>query len=171
MSSVIRLVWAAVAAMTMAGCVPLNDPYGPGPYNQPPYNQPPPAAVGPATERKVERALQRYAARIAMMDAPGVAAMYTPDGVWERQSGTLHGREQIRNAVASTGGVRVVSNEMIMRSISYNGPALIQVGDFRQSLRLANGKTAHVEGRFEATWIQGPYGEWLIHRMVTRASR
>lgn len=166
MCSVVRLVLAAIAAVTMAGCIPLQDTFGPGPG---PYDQPPPIAIGPATERQIERALQRYAARIAMMDAPGVAAMYTPDGIWERQSGTLHGREQIRNAVASAGGVRVMSNEMIMRSISYNGPALIQVGEFRQSLRLANGNSANVEGRFEATWIQGPYGEWLIHRMVTRA--
>jgi uncharacterized protein (TIGR02246 family) len=164
MRQVRNVVLAAAAVSLLTGCIPLPQTI----YDQPP---PPPIAVGPATERQIEGALQRYAARIALMDAPGVAAMYTPDGVWERQSGTLYGRDAIRQAVASTGGVRVLSNEMIMRNISYNGPALIQVGEFRQSLRLANGKTANIEGRFEATWVQAPYGEWLIHRMVTRAGK
>jgi uncharacterized protein (TIGR02246 family) len=162
MSKFSRACLAVVAALTAAGCIPL-----PQIYDQPP----PPISYGPQTERQVTRALQRYSARIAAMDAPGVAAMYTPDGVWERQSGPLYGREAIQNAVASTGGVRVLSNEMIMNHMSYNGPALLQVGEFRQTLRLANGKTANVEGRFEATWIQGPYGEWLIQRMVTRAGK
>jgi uncharacterized protein (TIGR02246 family) len=159
MRQVHALFLVAAAALTATACIPLPQT----------YEQPPPIAVGPATERQIESALQRYASRIAAMDAPGVAAMYTPDGVWERQSGTLYGREAIRQAVASTGGVQVLSNEMIMHNLSYNGPALIQIGQFRQSLRLANGKTANVEGRFEATWVQASNGEWLVHRMVTRA--
>ena len=100
-----------------------------------------------------------------------VAEMYTPDGVWERQSGPLYGRDAIRAAVSSTSGVRVLANEMIMQHMSYNGPAVMQVGEFRQTLRLANAKIVNVAGRFEATWVPDPNGEWLIQRMVTRAGK
>lgn len=162
MKKVDRVCVAVVAAMTAAACVPLNNI-----YNQPP----PPIAYGPATERQVDRALQRYARMFAAMDGPAVAQMYTPDGVWERQAGPLYGRDAIRDAIMSTGGVRVLSYDMIMHTMSYNGPNLSQVGEFRQSLRLANGKVVNIDGRFEATWVQGGNGEWLIQRMVTRANK
>lgn len=129
-----------------------------------------PIAYGPQTERQVERALQRYARLIAAMDAPAIADMYAPDGVWERQSGPLRGRDAIRDAIAAQ-GARVMSNEMITANMTYNGPAVIQAGEFKQSVRLPNGKVVDANGRFEATWMRGPDGEWWIHRMVTRAGK
>jgi uncharacterized protein (TIGR02246 family) len=162
MKTVDRVCLAAVAAMMAAACVPLKDIYNP---------EPPPIAYGPATERQVERALQRYSKLFAAMDGAGVAQMYTPDGVWERQAGPLYGRDAIRDAIMSTGGVRVLSYEMTTLNMSYMGPALSQTGEFKQALRLANGKTVNVDGRFEATWVQNSSGEWLVQRMVTRANK
>jgi ketosteroid isomerase-like protein len=66
------------------------------------------AVAGPTTEQQIESALQRYSGRIMAMDASAVADMYAPDGVWERQSGPLRGRDAIRAALAETGGVRVL---------------------------------------------------------------
>ena len=54
-------------------------------------------------------------------------------------------------------------------SLAYNGPAVIQTGSFQQSARI-NGKVANASGRFEATWVRGPHGEWFIQHMVTRPS-
>src|SRR6185436_7096270 len=82
----------AAALIAVAGCMPLMEK-GPPPE---------PIAYGPATERQVEKSLQRYSNLITGMDAAGVADMYAPDGVWERQSGTLQGRDAIRQAVASS---------------------------------------------------------------------
>ena len=137
---------------------------------QPPWSTAPPAplATGPATERELESALQNYSRMILAMNAPAVAEMYAPDGVWERQSGALRGREAIRGALAATGGVRVLSNEMTMSYLSYNGPAVIQTGEFRQSVKLPDGKIVDATGKFEATWARGANGEWWIRRMVTR---
>lgn len=153
-----RIVLVAVAALTAAGCQMME-----------PYNNPPPPeqiAYGPATERQLQRALSRYSALMVQMDATAISEMYAPDGVWERQSGPLRGRDAIRAALISSGGVRVLSNEMIMANMSFMGPAVAQVGDFRQSSRLPDGKVVTATGRFEATWIRGPNGEWWIRRMV-----
>lgn len=161
MKQIARLVAVVVMAMTAAGCIPqLMEPPGP----------PPPIPYGAATERQVEKALQRYSAMIATMDAAGVASIYAPDGVWERQAGMIQGRDAIRNAVASL-PARVLSNTMTTSSMSYNGPTVIQSGEFIQSARLPDGKVVAAQGRFEATWIRGPDGEWWIHRMVTRPGK
>jgi ketosteroid isomerase-like protein len=132
--------------------------------------RPEPIAYGPQTERQVERALQRYSGLIVAMDANAIAEMYAPDGVWERQSGPLHGRDAIRQAVASS-PARVLSNEMTTGYMSYNGPAVVHTGQFKQSVRLPNGKIVDASGRFEATWMRGPNGEWWIRRMVTRPGK
>lgn len=153
-----RIVLVAAAALAAAGCQ-LTEP----------YNNPPPAeqiAYGPATERQLQRALSRYSALMVQMDATAISEMYAPDGVWERQSGPLRGRDAIRAALVSSNGVRVLSNEMIMANMSFMGPAVVQVGDFRQSSRLPDGKVVTASGRFETTWVRGPGGEWWIRRMV-----
>jgi len=159
--------WIARAAMAfallgLAGCIPEL-------MNKTPSQAP--IAYGPATERQIEVALQRYSGMILAMDASAVADMYAPDGVWERQSGPLQGRDAIRGALASTGGVRVLSNEMTTAYLSYNGPAVVQTGDFKQSARLPDGKIVNAAGKFEATWVRSTQGDWWIRRMVTRPAK
>ena len=158
----IARAFVAIALLAVTGCA---QPF----WRQPP--PPPPIAYGPATERQIEQSLQRYSSRIVAMDAAAVADMYAPDGVWERQSGPLQGREAIRQALSSAGNVRVLSNEMTTSYLSYNGPAVIQTGDFRQSARLGDGRIVSASGRFEATWVRGSTGEWWIRRMVIRPNR
>ena len=159
MRGVARIVLVVAMALTAAGCQLME------PYN----NRPPPPeqiAYGPATERQLQRALSHYSALMVQMDATAISEMYAPDGVWERQSGPLRGRDAIRGALVSSGGVRVLSNEMIMANMSFMGPAVVQVGDFRQSSRLPDGKVVTATGRFAATWVRGPHGEWWVRRMV-----
>ncbi len=127
-----------------------------------------PVAYGPETERQIEVAAQRYSALLLAMDASAVSNMYAPDGIMEKQSGPLVGRSAIRDALANTGGVRVMSMELITSYMSYNGPAVVQTGDFKQSAKLPNGKLVEAAGRFEATWVHSDSGEWWIKRMVTR---
>lgn len=161
MQSIAARAVVAVALLALAGCIPELM------YKSPQA----PIAYGPATERQIEGALQRYSGMIQAMDASAVAEMYASDGVWERQSGPLQGRDAIRSALASTNGVRVLSNEMTTSTLSYNGPAVIQTGEFKQSARLPDGKIVDAAGRFEATWVRGANGEWWIRRMVTRPNK
>jgi ketosteroid isomerase-like protein len=159
-----RIVVLVVAALAASGCQYM-DVYGPPP---PP---PQPIAYGPTTERQIDQALQRYSALIVAMDAAAISEMYAPDGVWERQSGPIQGREAIRRALADAGGVRVLANDMKTAYMSYAGPAVLQTGDFKQTVRLADGKVVEASGRFEATWVRAPNGEWWIRRMVTRPGK
>ncbi len=147
-----------VAVLAVAACGPKLKEVGP------------PATIkpGPAAEAAIEKAMNRYSALLLQKDAAGLAEMYTPDGVMERQSGApLHGREEIRAFLASFPNVKVLSNEMRTLTISYNGPAAVQAGEFQQSA-VMNGKTVNASGRFEATWVRGPHGEWFIQHMSTR---
>jgi uncharacterized protein (TIGR02246 family) len=154
------------AALTLGGCT--------GQFQQLwQRKSPPPAAVAATTttEQEIEAALQRYSSRIMAMDADSVAGMYAPDGVWERQSGPLRGRDAIRTALATTGGVRVISNEMTTTNLSYNGPAVVQTGEFKQTVQLSNGNAVEAAGKFEATWVKSEIGDWWIRRMVTRPGK
>lgn len=156
-----RVAAVAVVGLALAGCIPMMQQ----------ERAPPPIPYSQATEKQVDRALQRYAAAVVAMDPAAIANTFAPDGVWERQSGSLVGREAIRAALSSNSGVRVLTNEMTTMYISYLGPAVQQSGVFKQSVRLANGKIVHSEGRFEATWVRGPGGEWWISRMVARPQK
>jgi ketosteroid isomerase-like protein len=160
-----RAVAVAAVAFSLAGCVPMIV------EESRPLPPPPPIAPGPSTERQIQMALQRYSNLIVAMDARAISEMYSPDGVLERSSGPLQGREAIRDALSSTGGVRVISNDMYLLYMSYNGPAVVQTGEFKQAARMPDGKTVNITGRFEATWIRSARGEWWIKRMVTRPNR
>ena len=158
-----------IAALVATGCETYHERRGPGPgpsSERVPY--------GRDTEAQIERAMDRYSSMLATMDADGIAAMYTPDGVMERQSGPpLRGRDAIRSflaAPANANNVRVLSNRMTTISLSYNGPTVVQAGEFEQSVRV-NGKVVNANGRFEASWVRGPRGTWYISRMVTRPAR
>ncbi len=155
-----RFFLVAISLLQLAACEEV--------FIRRPQVAPPPVAYGPETERQIENALQHYTALVLAMDAAAVSEMYAPDGVMERQSGPLIGRDAIRQALANSGGVRVQSFEMTTSYISYNGPAVVHTGDFKQSARLPNGKVVSAAGRFEATWMRSGNGQWWIKRMLTR---
>ena len=167
MTGMIRTVLVGVMFAALGGCAQEFAHQGPPPGPPPPGMSNVP--YGHATEMQIERSMDRYSALLTAMDAEGLASMYAPDGVMERQSGgPLHGREEIRAFLSSAGpNVHVLSNQMTTISLAYNGPAVVQTGEFRQSVR-ANGKVVNAAGRFEATWVRGPHGEWFIRHLVTR---
>ena len=167
MTRTIRTLLMCGMFAALAGCAQdFGHHQGPPPAEP---SGPANAPYGHATEMQIEHSMDRYSALLTAMDADGLASMYTPDGVMERQSGgPLRGREEIRAFLASAGpNVHVLSNQMTTISLAYNGPAVVQTGEFHQSVR-ANGKVVNAAGRFEATWVRGPHGEWFIRHLVTR---
>ena len=159
MRAIFKVV-AVAAIVGVTGCAPQHFHEGP--------SGPPPVPYGRSTESQIEQAKERYAGYLLAVDADGVASMYSPDGVMERQSGgPLHGRGEIRAFLASFSNVKVLSVQMTTISFSYEGDAVVQTGEFHQSAR-ANGKVINAAGRFEATWIRGPHGgDWYIRHMFT----
>ena len=156
----LRFAIVALALLSLAACEQ-------GLLRGPPRVEAP-ISYGPQTERQIEVSLQRYRSLVLAMDAKAVSEMYAPEGVWERQSGPLVGRNAIRQALENTGGVQVQSIEMTTSYISYNGPAVVHTGDFQQTAKLPNGKIVSAAGRFEATWLRSDSGIWWIKRMLTR---
>ena len=158
-----------VAVLVVAACAPQRA-YDDGPRGRD-RDRDTTSSVTPgrATEMAIEQAMDRYSSMLATMDADGLAAMYTPDGVMERQNAPpLRGRDAIHEYLAKPpANVRVISNRMTTNSLAYNGPAVVQAGEFEQSARV-NGKVINASGRFEATWVRGPRGTWYLQHMVTR---
>ena len=114
----VRFLLLAVGLVALGGCdASLLRDASPGAV---------PIVYGPATEREVEKASQRYRSLLLSMDAAGVSNMYAPDGVWERASGPLTGRDAIRSALADSGGVTVMSVDLTTSYMSYNGPTVVQ---------------------------------------------
>jgi uncharacterized protein (TIGR02246 family) len=153
----------ASALLAVAACGPQHVREAPGRWDTGA------ASPGRATEAAIEQAMDRYSSMLATMDAEGLSAMYTPDGVMERQNGApLRGRDAIREYLSKPpAGVRVVSNRMTTISLAYNGPTVVQAGEFEQVARV-NGKEINASGRFEATWVKGPHNAWYLQHMVTR---
>ena len=155
-----RILLLAVGLVALGGCdASLFSGASPGTT---------PVVQGPETERAVEAAAQRYAGLLLAMDATGVSNMYAPEGMWDRASGPLTGRDAIRNALANANGVTVLGVEMKTISFTYNGPAVIQTGQITQTVKLPNGRTPTSSARFEATWVRASKNDWQILRMVTR---
>jgi uncharacterized protein (TIGR02246 family) len=159
MSSLLRLT-LALSLFALAGCEQLSLMNG--------RSSTAPIAYGPETEKQIERSSKRYSQLLLSMDAEGVSRMYAPDGVWERQSGPVEGRDAIRQALSNMNGVQVMAADLTTSYMSYNGPAVVQTGDINQTIKLPNGKVVSSTGRFEATWMRSPDGNWWIRRMVTR---
>ena len=160
-----RVAVIAVMALSLGACqeMLLDGPFGPPrPYHAPPVT------YGPTTERQIESATQRFASLMAAQDANAIASAYAPDGVWERQSGPLRGRDAIRDALQANRAVQVLSFGMKTQYMTYNSPEVFQSGEFQQSVRTPNGKTVTNVGMFEAAWVKGPRGEWWIRRMSFR---
>gem|GEM_PF-3188623 len=155
-----RILMLAVGLVALGGCdAALFSGASPGMT---------PVAQGPETESAVEAAARRYAGLLLAMDATGVSGMYAPEGVWDRASGPLTGRDAIRNALANANGITVLGVDMKTTGFAYNGPAVIQTGDITQTVKLPNGRTTTTTARFEATWIRDTEATWRILRMVTR---
>lgn len=160
-----KRIAVVLLALSLGACeqMMLGSPY----QSYQPY-QPPKVAYGPATERQVEASLQRFASLMAAQDAGSIANTYAPDGVWERQTGPLRGRAAIHDALTATSSVQVLSFGMKTSYMSYNGPEVLQTGEFSQSAKLPNGKMINNTGKFDATWVKSPTGDWWIRRMAFR---
>jgi hypothetical protein len=68
-------------------------------------------------------------------------------------------------------GACAFSNEMTTATFSYNGPAVVHTGEFKQTVQLPNGNALNANGSFEATWVRAENGDWWIRRMVTRPNK
>jgi len=61
----------------------------------------------------------------------------------------------------------VLEYSIVADSTVVQGRSAIQVGSYRQRVRVPAGDTVQVQGRFRAEWTNDGGGRWLIRRMGT----
>jgi len=116
----------------------------------------------------VETAMQEYDRLLKKMDADSIALLFAPDG----DLGPIaHGRDSIRNFLASFKNVRVLEISSVSASIKINNDTALQEGSYHQ-LALVDGKdTADLKGTFHANWIWTGKDGWRIKRMETTPAK
>lgn len=120
------------------------------------------------TNESVESAMQQYDRLIKKMDADSISLLFAPDG----DLGSIaHGRDSIRNFLASFKNVRVLDISSVSSSIRINSDTALQEGSYHQ-LALVNGKdTFNLHGTFKASWIWSDKEGWRIKRMETTPAK
>lgn len=125
------------------------------------------AAQGDAAA--VEAAMQHYGELIKAMDAEGIAALYTPDGVMSDTRRSFQGPQAIHDYLASFNGqgIEVTDYSVTTHSLTLEGDTAVQEAVYDQTVRLATGRVVHARGRIHAEWVRQPDGEWLVRLLHT----
>ncbi len=118
--------------------------------------------------RALDAALNHYGRLVRTMASDSIAALFTADGelAGEAQP-TVTGPDSIRAFLHTFDQYRVLAATMVVDSSRVTGDTGIQHGRYAQRVRLPDGDTVEVGGRFTAEWVAGPAGAWRIRRMGT----
>jgi len=128
----------------------------------------PKAAKLRADKADLEARLQHYSALVLAMDTAGIAAMFAPDGEMVNPNRPpVHGRAAILTFLGTFSDFRVISNVDSLEGTTVDGDTAEQLGTYRQSVRLPDGKLLEAKGRFEIAWVRDRSGTWLFSQVAT----
>jgi len=126
----------------------------------------------PVDAAHVDHALARYSKLVRKMDHARIAAMFASGGeLWSAGHAPIHGPTAIRSFLEGFAGYHVLANHTDASRTTVVGDSAVQVGTYRQRVRTPEGKVLNVSGGFEAHWVRGPDGAWLIQGMGTTPNR
>lgn len=118
-------------------------------------------------EAAIRQATQRYESYVTAMDSAAIAAMFTPEGELEVPGGEpVRGPEAIRKYLEGFAQFHVFSDRMTTDRVDVSGTVAHSEGSYEQRVRLPNGSTVNVHGRYMAEWIQSN-GQWRIAKLST----
>ncbi len=123
-------------------------------------------------ENAIRTATQRYAKLVEAMDEAGIAAMFAPEGDLEvpgRQP--IRGPAEIRHYLEGFRNFHVLSEAMTTDAVSVQGSTAHSSGTYRQQVRLPEGNTVEVHGKYALDWVMRSDGAWQITRMGTTPER
>jgi ketosteroid isomerase-like protein len=102
------------------------------------------------------------------MDSAGIAGMFAPDGELVNPSRPpIHGRAAIEKFYAGFSDFHVLSNVDVLDGTTVDGDTAEQLGTYRQSVRLPDGKQFEAKGRFEIAWVRDSSGTWFFSQVAT----
>jgi len=121
-----------------------------------------------ADKAALEARLQHYSALVLAMDSAGIAAMFAPEGELVNPSRPpVHGRAAIERFYAGFADFHVLSNVDLLEGTTVDGDTAEQLGTYRQSVRLPDGKLFEAKGRFEIAWVRDRSGAWFFSQVAT----
>jgi ketosteroid isomerase-like protein len=125
------------------------------------------AGQTPPDSAGLDRALQHYADLISRMAHDSIAALYLPDGeLAAPDRDPIVGPAAIAAFLKSFSAYQVYSHRMTADTVRFRGDTALQIGTFRQRVRLPDGTTVEAAGIFRAEWLQVG-GTWRVRRMAT----
>jgi uncharacterized protein (TIGR02246 family) len=120
----------------------------------------------PSPEREVAVALSKYREAVLRTDSDAVAELFEPDASIRRDDGPpIVGRQNIRKLLETFAGYKLVPYDIDIRSTRVREGAVIQVGDYRQVMRMPSGETVRPSGTIRLTWMRQANGAWLIESL------
>ncbi len=119
---------------------------------------------------QVEARLTRYDQLVKVLDAKGIAAMFTTDGETQHEGQpAVRGRDALERLYASFAGYEILENSTTPSSTTVTGNTAKQTGSYHQKVKAPDGNLLEVSGSFQADWLKTEAGEWLIRRMFTKS--
>jgi len=124
---------------------------------------------GPARDvAAVDARLAEYGQLVLRMDHHGIAQLFASDGeVVNPGRDPIFGPAAIESFLRGFDAYRVLEYSIVADSTAAHGGSALQVGTYRQRVRMPAGDTVEVVGRFRAEWTNEGGGRWLIRRMGT----
>lgn len=115
--------------------------------------------------KEIELSMQKYDQLIQKMNEDSIAMLYAKDGDLGQMA---HGRDSIRNFLATFKNYKVLSQSSTTDSITIVGNSSIQIGKYRQVVITPDNDTVTVKGEYKANWIWATEQGWLIKKMETK---
>jgi len=115
----------------------------------------------------VDARLAEYQQLVLRMDHHGIAQLFASDGeVVNPGQDSIVGPAAIDSFLRGFDAYKVLEYSIVADSTVAQGRTALQVGSYRQRVRVPAGDTVQVQGRFRAEWTNEG-GRWLIRRMGT----
>ena len=115
----------------------------------------------------LEARLAEYVQLVQKMDHHGIAQLYSPYGELQAGPNPVVGPGAIEAFLRGFSDTKVLEYTATADTTIVHGDRGHQSGPFHQRVRVPNGQTLDIHGRFQADWERARDGRWMIRRMGT----
>jgi uncharacterized protein (TIGR02246 family) len=119
-------------------------------------------------EQQVAAAFSTYRDAVLRTDSDAIAALFEPDASIAHNDGVpIAGRQNIRRHLDTLAGYKLIPYDVDIQSTRREDGGVVQVGDYRQVMRMPSGETVYPSGSIRLKWLRQANGAWLIESLRT----
>jgi uncharacterized protein (TIGR02246 family) len=101
-------------------------------------------------------------------DSDAIAALFDAGGSIAHNDGSpIVGRQNIRSLLETLAGYKLIPYDIDIQSTRLQQGAVVQVGAYRQVMRMPSGETVYPAGAIRLKWVRQANGAWLIESLRT----